>query len=192
MLTYVAAAIVIVVYAVAFRIPARQKVVGRKAKQSWAGIILVAASFSALFLGMPRRVNLFGSGWYVPPNIVAGIASALTIAGAVFMVWARRTLGKQWSFGARTVEGHQLITRGPYAVVRNPIYASLALMIVALGMTFATPTRVAVALALYLTGSFMRIRAEEELMRTTFGEAWEAYRRRVPALIPWLSSLSES
>jgi len=170
MLGYVAAAIVIIVYAVAFRIPARQKVVGQRAKQSWTGIVLVAASFPALFLGMPRRVNLFGNGWVFAPGIVAAVVSTLTVGAAVFMVWARRTLGKQWSFSARTVEGHQLITHGPYAVVRNPIYAALALMIVALGMTFATPLRVALALAFYLAGSFLRIRAEEELMQATFGD----------------------
>ena len=187
MLTYVAVAIVIIVYAVAFRIPMRRhKTVERKASQSLTGIILVAASFSALFIGMPRRIELFGSGWYFAPGLVAAIASVLTVAGAVFIVWSQRTLGKQWSFSARVVEGHQLITHGPYAVVRNPIYASLALMIVSLGMTFATPLRVAIALALYITGSLMRIRAEEELMRATFGDQWEEYRRRVPALIPWL------
>jgi len=184
-LTYVAVAIVIVVYAVAFRIPMRRrKTVEKKAAQSLAGIVLVAASFSALFIGMPRRVHLFGSGWYLAPQLVAGIAAVLTVLGAVFIVWSQRTLGKQWSFSARTVEGHQLITHGPYAVVRNPIYASLALMIMSLGMTFATPFRVAVALMLYVTGSLMRIRAEEELMHATFGEEWERYRKRVPALIP--------
>ena len=114
-LTYVAIAIVIVVYAVAFRIPLRRrKTVEKKAAQSWSGMILTGASFAALFIGMPRRIEVFGSGWYVAPTIVAGIASVLTVAGAVFIVWSQRTLGKQWSFSARVVEGHQLITHGPY------------------------------------------------------------------------------
>ena len=187
MLTYVAVAIVIVVYAVAFRVPLRRrKTVEQKAAQSWTGMIFNGAGFAALFIGMPRRIELFGSGWYFDPNIVAGIASVLTVAGAIFIVWSQRTLGKQWSFSARVVEGHQLITYGPYSVVRNPIYASLALLMVSLGMTFATPLRVAIALLLYVTGTLMRIGAEEELMRATFGEQWEEYRRRVPALIPWL------
>jgi protein-S-isoprenylcysteine O-methyltransferase Ste14 len=186
-LTYVAMAIVIVVYAVAFRIPLRRrKTVEKKAAQSWSGMILTGASFAALFIRMPRRIEVFGSGWYVAPSIVAGIASVLTVAGAVFIVWSQRTLGKQWSFSARVVEGHQLITQGPYGVVRNPIYASLALLLISLGMTFATPSRVGVALVLYVTGALMRIRAEEELMHTTFGDQWEEYRRRVPALIPFL------
>ena len=118
--------------------------------------------------------------------MVAVAAAACAIAGCLFAAWAMRTLGKQWSFSARVVEGHQLITRGPYAVVRNPTYASMALWIIALGLTFATPLRLALALALYLIGTLMRIRAEEELMRATFGAQWEEYRRRVPALIPWL------
>ena len=52
-------------------------------------------------------------------------------------------------------------------------------------MTFATPLRVGIALVLYVTGVIMRIRAEEELMRATFGQQWEEYRKRVPAFIPW-------
>jgi protein-S-isoprenylcysteine O-methyltransferase Ste14 len=184
-LTYVAIAIVLVVYAVAFRIPLRRgKTIEKRAAPSWTGMILTGASFAALFIGMPRRIAVFGSGWHFAPGIVAAIASVLTVAGAVFIVWAQRTLGKQWSFSARLVEGHQLVTRGPYGIVRNPIYASLALLLISLGMTFATPLRVGVALVLYVTGALMRIRAEEDLMRAAFGEQWEAYRRRVPALFP--------
>ena len=69
--------------------------------------------------------------------------------------------------------------------MRNPIYTSLALWLVALALTFATPVRLAIALVLYVFGTLMRIRAEEELMHATFGEQWGEYRRRVPALIPW-------
>ena len=89
-------------------------------------------------------------------------------------------------FSARVIEGHLLVTHGPYAIVRNPIYASMALWLVALALTFATPVRLAIALILYVIGTLVRIRAEEELMRATFGAQWEEYRRRVPGLIPFL------
>ena len=128
---------------------------------------------------------LFGGGWPVSRAIVAVLAAAFAIAAFVIMAWAIRTLGRQWSFSARVVEGHQLVTHGPFAIVRNPIYASLGLLLIAEGLVVATPLRLFFALALYLAGTLMRIRAEEELMRATFGDGWEQYRRRVPALIPW-------
>jgi protein-S-isoprenylcysteine O-methyltransferase Ste14 len=187
--TYVAIAIVIVVYAVAFRIPLRRRrTVEQRSAQSWVGVIVVGIGFASLYVGRPRlnQLMFFAGGWPADPAIVAGLASTCVITGAVFIVWSQRTLGKQWSFSARVVEGHQLVTHGPYAIVRNPIYSSLALLLLGLGLTFSTPVRVAVGLALYLAGTVMRVRAEEELMAGTFGEEWEAYRRRVPALIPWL------
>jgi len=157
------------------------------AARSRIGVVLVGAAFFVLFFRWRREVvRLWGQGWPVSPIAVAIVAGVCGIAGILFSVWAIRTLGKQWSFSARVIEGHRLITNGPYAIVRNPIYASLALWVVAMGLTFASPIRLALALLLYVVGTLMRIRAEEELMRATFGEQWEQYRRRVPALIPWL------
>jgi len=153
--------------------------------RSRLGVFLVGAGFFVIFFhGRRERITLFGEGWPASPLVVAIVAAACAVAGIMFSAWAIRTLGKQWSFSARVVEGHQLVTHGPYAIVRNPIYASMALWLVALALTFATPVRLAIALILYVIGTLMRIRAEEELMRATFGAQWEEYRRRVPALIP--------
>ncbi|HEV8319305.1 MAG TPA: isoprenylcysteine carboxylmethyltransferase family protein [Vicinamibacterales bacterium] len=155
--------------------------------RSRLGVCLVGGAFFALFFHWrPERIVLFAEGWPAGPRVVAMVAVICAIAGILFSLWAINTLGKQWSFSARVIEGHQLVTHGPYAIVRNPIYASMALWLVALALTFATPARLAIALSLYVVGTLMRVRAEEELMRATFGEQWEDYRRRVPALIPWL------
>jgi protein-S-isoprenylcysteine O-methyltransferase Ste14 len=157
------------------------------ATRSRVGVFLVGAGFFALFFRWRReRITLFSEGWPLGPMAVAVVAGMCAVAGVAFMAWAIRTLGRQWSFSARVIEGHKLITHGPYAIVRNPIYASLALWIVAWGLAIATPIRLAIALALYVAGTLMRIRAEEELMRETFGAAWDEYRRRVPALFPWV------
>jgi protein-S-isoprenylcysteine O-methyltransferase Ste14 len=186
-LTYVAVAIVIVVYAALLRIPRRRrKTVEQRSTQSLIGMIVAGFGFAALFAGRPRQSRPFADSWHLAPGTVAVIAVACTVLGIVFIVWSRRTLGKQWSYSARVVEGHELITHGPYAVVRNPIYSSLTLILLSLGLTFATPLRVGIALVLYFAGTLLRVRAEEDLMRATFGEQWDAYRRRVPALIPFV------
>ena len=56
--------------------------------------------------------------------------------------FAVRTLGKQWAMRARLVEGHQLITVGPCAYIRNPIYTGMPGMLIATGL--ATKVRVKV------------------------------------------------
>jgi protein-S-isoprenylcysteine O-methyltransferase Ste14 len=167
--------------------PERAKRVEGSAARSRLGIFVVGAGFFVIFFhGRRERITLFGEGWPAGPLVVAIVAAVCAIAGIVFSGWAIRTLGKQWSFAARVVEGHQLVTHGPYAIVRNPIYASMALWLVAAALTLGTPLRLAIALVFYVAGTLIRIRAEEELMRATFGAQWDEYCRRVPALIPFL------
>ena len=145
----------------------------------------MGAAFFVLFVRAPGERATPFAGWPANRAILAVVAVVLFLAGCAFVTWAIRTLGKQWSFSARTVEGHQLITTGPFGIVRNPIYVSMGLVLIAAALAFATPSRLVLALLLYFSGAFLRIRAEEELMRATFGAQWEEYRRRVPALIPW-------
>jgi protein-S-isoprenylcysteine O-methyltransferase Ste14 len=106
-------------------------------------------------------------------------------AGSFTLVFvAIRYLGPQWAVQARTIKGHALVTTGPYGIVRHPIYLGLGGFLVAVGLFFATWWALVAASALYLVGANIRIKAEDALMAAAFGEAFEAYRRRVPALVP--------
>ena len=53
------------------------------------------------------------------------VGAAVTVAGLLFAVWAREHLGRNWSRSVTIKEGHELITTGPYAVVRHPIYTGM-------------------------------------------------------------------
>ncbi len=127
----------------------------------------------------------------IPSGLALSIAIAVvTIGFAVCSAWmvlsAVRTLGKQWSLDARLVEGHTLITTGPYGVVRNPIYTGMFGMMLATGLANSYWWTLPPAIALFWFGTLLRIRSEEKLLHEEFGEEFARYTRRVPALVPHL------
>ncbi|MGA9643707.1 MAG: isoprenylcysteine carboxylmethyltransferase family protein [Terriglobales bacterium] len=118
------------------------------------------------------------------PWIIAGFLIAMG-AGSVWLVdAASRRLGKQWALAARVVEGHALIQDGPYRLVRNPIYLGMLGLLLATGLLLTRWLPLAIALALFVAGTRIRIRVEEGLLREAFGTHHDQYARRVPALIP--------
>lgn len=117
---------------------------------------------------------------------MAVVAVILAFASSLFCLLAVRTLGKQWTYQARVIEGHELITTGPYAVVRNPIYLSMFGMLLATGLVFSRWWNFLSAIVFFLIGNQIRIRAEEKLLRETFGSQFDDYAGRVPAFLPRL------
>ena len=78
----------------------------------------------------------------------------------------------------------RLITTGPYAVVKHPLYTSVALLVLpALGVLLGTWLGVAIGVAVYV-GSRLFAPAEEAELHETFGPEWETYARSVK--LPWL------
>jgi protein-S-isoprenylcysteine O-methyltransferase Ste14 len=118
------------------------------------------------------------------------IVAILTMIVAIGSVWfvstAIRTLGQQWSLAARLVEGHKLVTEGPYRIVRNPIYTGMFGMLLATGLAISHWVGLLIAVVVYAVGTVIRVRSEEKLLREAFGAEFEAYARRVPAVVPFL------
>ena len=99
-------------------------------------ILLVLA-----FLLLTRRHRLpYPFDVQIIPTAVAveWMAGILCIAGLAFCVWARATLGRNWSGTITLKEGHELIERGPYRIVRHPIYTGLLAMFFATAIAFGT------------------------------------------------------
>lgn len=118
--------------------------------------------------------------------VLALVAAALAVFSVWFVVRAARTLDRQWSFAARVVEDHKLITEGPYRLVRHPIYTGMLGMLLATGAATSHPLAVPFAVAVFIAGTLVRARSEEKLLRETFGGEYDAYARRVRAFIPGL------
>ena len=130
----------------------------------------------------------FADGWLASRMIphssgldFAGIF--ITFAGCAFAVWARLTIGSNWSGSATVKAGHELVTNGPYALARHPIYSGL--VTAALGTAVAEgEIRCTLGLALILLAFMIKMSQEEKLMMQTFPEEYPRYRKRVKALIP--------
>jgi len=110
---------------------------------------------------------------------------AVTIAGLLFAVWAREHLGRNWSRSVTIKQDHELITTGPYAVVRHPIYTGILTGF--LGMAIAiSQVRGFIVFVLIFLALWIKFRMEEQWMRSEFGEAYTAYAHRTAALVPYL------
>ena len=118
-------------------------------------------------------------------EILAWAGAALCVAGLGFCIWARLTLGRNWSGTVTLKEEHELIERGPYRLVRHPIYTGLLAM--SLG-TFIVAGRAAgiVGLVLVFISFWIKLRDEEQVMLKQFPEQYASYQQRVRRLIPFV------
>ncbi len=114
---------------------------------------------------------------------IYGVAAAVTAAGLLFTVWARSWLGANWSATVTVKQGHDLITGGPYALVRHPIYTG-ALLAIAGSALAVGEWRAVAGLTIAVLAFWRKLVLEERWMLQEFGPAYEEYRRRVPALVP--------
>jgi protein-S-isoprenylcysteine O-methyltransferase Ste14 len=112
------------------------------------------------------------------------LAALVTAAGLGFTVWARLHIGRNWSGIVTVKRGHELVTTGPYSLVRHPIYTGLLLAFVGSAMARGE-WRGVLAVAIAWVALWRKLRLEERWMLESFSEQYTAYRQRVPALIPF-------
>jgi protein-S-isoprenylcysteine O-methyltransferase Ste14 len=109
----------------------------------------------------------------------------LCIAGFAFCIWARFTLGRNWSGVVTLKRGHELISDGPYALVRHPIYTGLLTMFVATVIVLGHVAGI-IALPFVFVSLWIKLRYEEKLMLKHFPNEYAAYQQRVKRIIPFI------
>jgi protein-S-isoprenylcysteine O-methyltransferase Ste14 len=176
---------------IAFLVYWNIKAVGAKTTQRLEPLIsrilrVLAYLIAIVLLSVPRiplpglYVQLWPSGYWP-----FWLGAAVTVAGLLFAVWAREHLGSNWSRSVTIKQDHELITTGPYAVVRHPIYTGTLAGF--LGMAIAvSQVRGFIAFALIFLVLWVKLRMEEEWMRSQFGETYATYARQTAALVPYL------
>lgn len=114
---------------------------------------------------------------------VALAGAVLALTGALLAAWAKTTLGRLFSTQLGVQQDHRLVTTGPYAVVRHPIYLGIIDFMAGSALYWNDLTLLIVAT---LFGFYFaaQLRIEERIFEAHFGAEWDAYRRRTPALFP--------
>lgn len=126
-----------------------------------------------------------GAFWTRHPSSVRVALSVVFFVFAALLSWtATNALGRHLRFDAAVTADHELIRTGPYAIVRHPIYASMLAVLLGTGFMIAAPVRFLPALLIFLIGTEIRVRTEDNLLASHFGERFQAYRQEVPAYIP--------
>jgi protein-S-isoprenylcysteine O-methyltransferase Ste14 len=123
--------------------------------------------------------------WIIDGEPIRWLGVVLFAAGGALRIWPVFVLGSRFSGLVAIQPGHTLVTSGVYGVIRHP--SSLGLLVNALGWGLAFRAGMGVLVtALMLPPLLARIRAEERLLHTQFGDAYGAYCARTARLIPGL------
>ena len=146
------------------------------------GIVLLGAW---LLFGRGTGIAWMDGAAFPVTTVIAMAGLATTLAGVMFAIWARVILGANWSGMITIKEGHTLVRRGPYRIVRHPIYTGLLIAWAGTALTIGS-VRGILALPLFAFGFWLKTRTEERFMLEKFGEEYLRYRHEVRALVPFL------
>ena len=136
---------------------------------------LFIVAFWSLFYNPAIRRYVGHHPFSSDPTIqIAGVL--ICAAGMAFAFWARVCLGRNWGVPMSLREGHELVTTGPYRLVRHPIYAGI--LLACLGSGLAADNWWFIAFLLFLAYFTYSVRIEEEAMMRQFPDQYPEYKRK--------------
>lgn len=145
------------------------------------------AQLSPAFVFVPYLVVIGRPGPELPfPDGIRWIGLGLAVAGVAFALWAMRALGRHFDLELEVHEGHEVIERGPYGIVRHPIYTGLAAHFIGACLATGNLLLIVVTLGASFPAFYLRAAAEERLLSGRLGPAYARYARRVPMLVPFV------
>ena len=141
---------------------------------------LALIAFLVLYAISPSWMNAL----FVPiPVWLRWVGVVLGVVSFVLYAWSQASLGKGWSPHLQMREEHGLITTGPYARIRHPLYLALLGFLTSIALTTANWFFIAL-LIVSIVVLALRVPKEEQMMVEEFGEEYEKYIERTGRFIP--------
>jgi protein-S-isoprenylcysteine O-methyltransferase Ste14 len=142
------------------------------------GLVLEGLAYSLLWQN--KFWERSPEGWRIASSV------SFFVLAALFSWTGVRALGRQWRIDAGLNSDHELVRSGVYGVVRHPIYTSMFCMLFGMGFVITPLPILLLAAILFIAGTEVRVRLEEALLASRFGDMFRDYQRAVPAYIPLL------
>ena len=155
----------------------------KRGRVSWGGELAIRVVLFILVVALVRAGVFRDPGLSTSPwRAVVGLT--LLVAGLGLAVWARVHLGRNWGTPMSRKEDPELVTSGPYRLVRHPIYSGLLVAGIGTAVAMSWVGLVAVALAgVYFAYSAVM---EERILVREFPDSYPAYRRTTKMLLPYV------
>jgi protein-S-isoprenylcysteine O-methyltransferase Ste14 len=147
-------------------------------------VIAMRGSASSFLRGLPLWLRDPGTMPAMP--MMAWIGVGLGVAGVLLRLWALLTLRQRYTRTLRVDEGHAVERGAPYKLVRHPGYLGSLLCLNGLALASGNLVIFLGSLAATSAAYTYRIRVEEKMLVAVFGDSYERYRQKVPALVPFL------
>ncbi len=145
---------------------------------------LIGASFGVAIV-LPPLLDLLQVGQIASP-LISRLGLVIMLLGLGLRVWSMRVLGAYYSRTLRIADKQSIVTQGPYHVIRHPGYLATLLVWIGSGLALANWIATVIVALLMLGVYSYRIRSEEAMLLTTFGERYQQYRQQTWRLLPFL------
>lgn len=143
----------------------------------------ISAGMIAAFYLPPIEYIYFDA--FIPRTLwIAYGGIGLVILGIILFVWARRTLGRNYSGHMTVKQGQELVQSGPYRIIRHPAYAGYFLMVSGISIGYSSILGLLAILVFLLPSLVYRMKVEERLLANYYGEAYREYVQKTKKLVP--------
>jgi protein-S-isoprenylcysteine O-methyltransferase len=149
-------------------------------------LIGLAFGFSILALILAPLLNRFEVAHLDLGFPLGWVGVTLMLGGLALRWWANAALGRFYTSTLRLAEDQQIVRAGPYRLVRHPGYGGVLLLWVGAGLASQNWAVAAIILSLMSVAYAYRIKSEESMLRTAFGEQYRSYMQSTWRLVPWV------
>ena len=145
------------------------------------------ARWGMVLQGLAYALLWQGQFWHAALPTWRFALSVIFLAMASALAWTgTRALGPQWRFDAGLRADHQLVTTGAYRFMRHPIYCSMLCLWLGIGFMVTPWPLFLLSTVVLIEGTEIRVRIEDKLLASHFGERFRQYQQSAAAYVPFI------